>query len=582
MTEPDPVLGPWPGPYGGVPPLDRIGAANIEAAVHAAIAAKRAAVAAIVADPAPPTFANSVEVLEAAGAPLRTARLILGVLMSTASLGDVPETGRRLVQAIAELDDEIAFDDALFARIAAVRADAGALERHQARLTEVVFDDMSRRGAGLPPERRARLTAVNRDIAGGQARFRENELGEAQQLLWVTGAAELDGLPEGAIDAARRLAADNGRAGAFAFANARPGVWLILQHARNRDLRRRARDMWVGRNAGGGAHDNRALVRELVALRAEKAALLGYPSYAHLATAPQMARTPARALDQLRAIWGPARRDALRLLEELQALADADGLGGPVEAHDFLFYAERRRERRFAFDGTRLRDYLTADAVVAAMFEAASRLHGLGFRRVDDVPVIHPDVQAWEVSRAGAPVGVLMLDLLARPGKMPSAWMQEVRQAERWQGPVLPISLLCANVERPTDGTPPRMPWEIANVLFHEFGHALHMQLSRAPYPSLGSIAVAWDAIELPSQLNERWFFDPDLLRRHMRHWRTGEPLPDALIESLIAVRADERVVSVTPAYLAPAIVDLEMFGAPAGTDPFDVEARVLAELDLP
>ncbi|MEG3153636.1 M3 family metallopeptidase [Sphingomonas sp. RB1R13] len=586
-TSPDAIrhlLGPWPGPIGGLPPLDQVTPELIEKAVMTAIEEKRCAISAICSSFDAATFGNTVQALEESGRSLRNAEAIRSLMTNTAALGEMPAVGRRLSSLVAELADEIALNDVLFARIEAVSAGGERLDENQARLVEVTRDRLRRQGAGLAPDRRARLIEINQLIADKQSQFHERELGEGQRMLWVSDAEELNGLPTETVECAAQLAQANDRGGEWAFANRRAVVWTVLQSSRHRGLRERMRDMWAARNAHGDQLDNRVLVAEVVTLRGEKARLLGFQSFAHLVTSARMAQTPERALAQLKAIWGPAHRDALARLTEMQELAKEDGLIEAIGPHDYLYYAERLRERRFHFDSRAVREYLKADNVIAALFDVANRLHGLLFRKLDTVPVLDPEVRVYEVSRSGELVGVLYLDLFARPGKMPSAWQQELRQAEGLEERLPPLSVICANIEQPGDDGPALMGWEIANVLFHEFGHALHMLLSRAPYPSLGSIHVEWDFVELPSQLNERWLYDAELLRRHARHYRTGDPMPVALIDSLIAVRDDERVTSVTLPYLAPAIVDLQVYLAASGepVDALSIEQQVYARLQMP
>jgi peptidyl-dipeptidase Dcp len=406
----------------------------------------------------------------------------------------------------------------------------------------------------------------------------------AEVVVRVEAESELDGLPEAMRVAAAKLAERKGHPGQWAIANARPAVWPVLQFATHRGLRRRVRDMWMNRCAYDGPFDNRPVIAEILKLRGEKARLLGYPSFAHWATAGRMAGTPDAALDQMLRTWRPVREETNRRLAELQVLADADGLDGPIEAWDWLFYMERLRRQRFGLDGNAVKPYLQLDNVLRAVMDAAGRLHGLQSRELDGLPTIHPDVRVFEVSREGDPLGVIWLDLLARDGKMRGSWQYELRAAESFRGRTIGLSNVCSSLERTGDGGPVLMGWEYANVLFHEFGHALHMIMSRARYPSLGSMAVAWDLVEVPSQLNERWLRDRELLRRYAVHVETGEPMPDAMIDAIEAAAQFDRVVSVGLEYLAPAIVDMRIHLAADGSDvdALRIEREVYAELGMP
>jgi peptidyl-dipeptidase Dcp len=580
MTTAAELVAPWEGPFGGVPPVDRATPELIEAAVELGIAARRAEIAAVAANPAPPDFANTIEALEESGRALRRADRLREIFALTSALGPMPAIQQRLTAGLAALEDEIWQNAALFARVKDVHAARERLAPDQARLVELILDRMIRRGAGLSEASRARLQDINARIATSEARFHQALLECATgEPVWVTERAKLDGVPEPVVAAAAQLAAARGRPGAWAIAAVRPTVWAVLQFGRDRDLRCRVRAMWMDR---GGA-TNRALAAEIVSLRGEKARLLGYRSYAHLATSNRIAGTPERALAQLDVAWTAVRAATEARRAELQALADADGLNSPIAAWDWVYYSDRLRRARCGLDAQAERDYLSLENVLAALLDAMGRLHGLACTWRGDVPVVHPDVRVLELRRGGETLGVIWLDLIQREGKVGGSRQIELRTAESFRGRVVPLSMVCANFVRESDGRVP-LGFEEANVLFHEFGHALHMIMSRARYPSLGPLAVEWDFVELPSQLNERWLLDRDLLKCHARHHATGAPIPDALIDGLVAAQRFDRVISVDLAYLAPAIVDMRMYLAANGdpVDPVAIEAQVYDELGMP
>jgi peptidyl-dipeptidase Dcp len=577
------LLAPWPGPYGGLPPFDQATPERIERAMHLAIDRRREDVTAIVDNPNAATFENTVLALEKSGRAFRRVETLRAVFASTRMGEGMVEADKRLAPLITAIEDEIAQNSRLFTRIEAVLAARSALEPDQAQLVERVHRHMLRRGAALTPAKRAELTELNGRIARLQAEFQSNLSKSGDEVVWAVDAGELEGLPASAIASAAKLADDLGKPGIWAIRNTRAAVWSVLQFARSRTLRQRVRDMWVGRCAAEGACDNRALVKAIVTLRGKAARLLGYPTFAHMAVEPRMAKTPEAALDPLMAIWAPVRFESLVRLKDLQVIADADGLGEPIQAWDYLFYREAHRRMRLGFDSERVREYLEVNNVLAALFDAMGRLHQVQFRELNDVARVHPDVRVFEVSRDGSAIGVIYADLLAREGKMPSSWQYELRTPENIDGRVIGLSNVCTNFQRGPDGEV-LLGWEYANVLFHEFGHALHMLFSRARYPSLGSMQVAWDVVELPSQLNERWLFDPPLLKRHMRHHRSGAAMPDDLIQGMIRVREDERVASLNLDFLAPAIVDMRMHLAANGeaVDPIAIEQQIYDELGMP
>jgi peptidyl-dipeptidase Dcp len=583
MTESRNSLTDWTGPYGGLPPFDAATPAAIEDATLAALAEKRAEVAAIVDNPAPATFNNCVAALEDAGRALRRVAALTAALFSTRNLGGMAEVDRRLAPLHEKLEDEIAHHPQLFARIDAVCRDT-TLTAEQARLAEVIRARFVRRGALLSPDTRSAIATLNGRISEIQSQAHAN-LGAdaAARFVLIESEAELVGLPEAALAAARKLAIEKGHPGKFAIANARPAVWAVLQLCHNRDVRRQVRDMWMTRSATDGPNDNRRLLAELVTLRGEKARLLGYESYAHYAIDGKMAGSPDIVRAQLMEVFRPVRRDSVARINMLQALADTDGLDDKVRAWDWLYYLDKHRKAQFGLDSEAMKAYLSIDNVLAMIFSTAQRLHGVTFTALPEAPRVHPDVQVYEVARGDDVIGVLWMDLLTREGKMRGSWQAEIQAAEDFIGRRLCFSNVCSNIDKPADG-PILMGWEYANVLFHEFGHAMHMLMSRARYPSLGSMGVEWDLVELPSQLNERWLYDRDLLRQYARHWQTGEAIPDAMVDAIEAGFRFDGVFSVRLEYLMPTLVDLNMHLAARGdpVDPLAIERQVYEELAAP
>ena len=583
------LLAPWPGPYGGLPPFDRATPASVEAAFRAAIALKRDEVRAIAASAEPPTFLNTVQALEAAGAALKRVMPIFTACSGGMSIGDMPAVAQRLAPLAAQLDDLIAHDDTLFARVDAVLrgADGAALRAEQRRLVEVMHARMRRLGAGLPPAHKARLETIHARLAELSSAFRQNLIAEGDAgVVFVESEEELDGLPEAARQHAASTAAAKGRPGAWAIANERGAVWPVLTHATRRDLRERVWRMWTDRGDHAGPHDNKPLMAEILLLRGEKARLLGYPSYAHYAMADRMVRDPGVVESLLEQTWSSVVGAARAQLDDYQAIADRDDAGIRLAPWDRQFYAEKLRRERFGLDGDAVKAHLGLDAVLAAMFWSAGRVHGLTFSLLPDVPVLHPSCRVYEVSRAGQAVGVLYLDLLHRPGKMHGSYQAEYRVRENFRGRVLPISSVNSNLPPPAAGEPVLLPWENANVLFHELGHALHMLCSEATYASLGSASVAWDFVELPALLNERWLIHGDVLARFARHHETGEPMPAEMIDRIEQGLRYDRIFSLNLDYLLPAIVDLRLHlladGSGTPIDAVQVERETMAELGMP
>ena len=583
------LLAPWPGPFGGLPPFDRVTPAALEAAFRIALETKRREVRAIAASAEPPSFANTVEALEDCGRAFGRVFTLFMVTSSSQATGEMPAVAQRLAPLRPQLDDEIAHDEPLFARVDAVwRArDAAGLTREQRRLVEVVHGRMKRQGAALRGEAKARLEAVNARLAELSAAYKHNLIADGDGgAVFMDDERALDGLPEAQRKAAAATAAARGRPGAWAIGNERGAVWPFLTHATRRDLREQVWRMWTDRGDHAGAHDNKPLMAEMLLLRGEKARLLGYSSYAHYAMADRMVTDPQRALAMLEDTWASVIEAARGQIADYQAIADREGAGITIAPWDRQFYAERLRRERFGLDGDAVKAHLPLDAVLAAMFWSAGRTHGLAFARIADVPVLHPSCRAYEVRRGGEAIGVLYFDLLNRPGKMHGSHQYEYRAHETFRGKVLPIASINSSFPTPAEGEPVLLPWEYANVFFHEFGHALHMLSSRAAYPSLGSVNVAWDFVELPALINERWLIHGDVLSRFALHHRTGEAMPAELVERIEQGLRYDRIFSLNPDYLLPAIVDLRMHlaadGSGAPIDAVRIERETMAELGMP
>jgi peptidyl-dipeptidase Dcp len=575
------LLNPWAGPFGGLPPIDAATPEALEAATGIAVEAKRAEIAAILANPQPPTFENTALALENCGRALERVNAVRAVLASTKALGAMPDVQRRLTQMVVRLEDEIALSGDMLARIESI-TDLEALDAEDRRLVEVIVQRMRRRGAGLTADARAKIGELNAKLSELMVRFAQNIMREEAETFTVfDDAAALEGFSAAEFERAANEASARGLPGKWLVANRRGSVWPVLTKARRRETRRRVRDLWMSR-CGGNKRDNRPVIAEILKLRGEIARLMGHPSFAHLACEPRMAAAPDAALAQLLRTWKATVAKTRDDLAELQALADADGIG-PIEPWDRLYYAEQLRQKRFAFESASSEPYFELGNVMRALFEAAGKLHGLSFRDCESAPRVHPDVRVVEVMRAGETIGLVYFDVLERDGKMPGSWQSELRAHRRSEAGAAVLSVVVSSLRRNADGAV-LLAWEYARVLFHEFGHAMHMLLANTRYRSLGSMAVAWDMIETPAQLNEHWLLDRALLRRHMRHYQSGEPIPEAMLDALQATLKRDRSVTLGLDYLFPAIVDLRVHLAANGdaVDPVAIEEALRAELAMP
>ena len=585
----DPLLAPWTGPHGGHPPFDRIQATEIEPALKRAMDAFRAEIAAIAGRKDAPTFDSVIGAMEDAGRGFARANIVFGIFASTMSDAKMQAVEQRLAPVLAAFDDEITQNAALFARIKAVHDAPGKLEPDQKRLLDVYYRNFSRRGAALGKPQKARLGEINQRLASLFTKFSQNELhDEEHRMLPLSSEADLAGLPE-SLRAAMHSAAEahekgkkGGKAG-WLVTNTRSSVEPFLTYATRRDLREKAWRMWASRGDQAGAHDNKPVITEILSLRAERAKLLGHANHAAWIIDDNMARTPEAARSLMMKVWKAAAARAREEVADMQRLADAEQAGHKIEPWDYRFYAEKVRKARYDLDEDEVKAYLQLDRLREAMFWAAGQLYGLAFTQVKDVPVYHPDVTVYEVTRGGQHVGLWFFDPYARPGKRSGAWMNEYRTQERFKGVIAPIVSNNSNFVKGKAGEPVLISWTDAQTMFHEFGHALHGLLSNVRYPSLAGTNVKRDFVEFPSQLNEHWLRTPEVLGRFALHYKTGKPIPAALLAKIEKAKHFNEGFR-TVEYLASAIYDLEIHTAPADKpiDPAAFEARVMKQIDCP
>ncbi len=580
-----PLLAPWPGPYGGLPPFDRLQAADFAPALRAAMAAKRAEIAAITADPAPATFANTVLPLERSGEALNRVRALFNVYGSSMNSGPMRALQSELSPELAAFGDEIVQNEGLFRRVEAVyeARETSGLTPEQQRLTKVIYDRFVRQGAALDGARKARLGEINQELARLYTAFSQNVLAdEEEQVLLLERPEDLAGLPDSLRESAARAAADRGRPGAWAIANTRSAMEPFLVNSTRRDLRERGWRLWTQRGDNPGPHDNKPLIARIMQLRAEKAALLGYETYAHWITADNMAKTPDAAMALLMKVWPAAVARAREEIAEMQAAADAEGGGFALAPWDYRHYAEKVRQAKYDLDQDEVKQYLQLERMREGMFWAAGKLYGLEFAPLEGVPVYHPDVRAYEVRREGAHVGLLYVDPYAREGKSSGAWMNHYRTQEGLSGST-PIVSNNLNYIPGEPGAPVLISWDDATTLFHEFGHGLHGLLSSVTYRTLAGTSVARDFVEFPSQINERWLPTGEVLERFARHHASGAPIPPELVAKLERARTFGQGFK-TAEYLGSALYDLRLHLAARGQeiDPAAFERELLAEIGMP
>jgi peptidyl-dipeptidase Dcp len=585
-NETNPLLAEWHTPF-EAPPFAEIAPAHFRPAFEAALAEHRAEIERITGDPAEPTFANTIAALELSGRVLRRVGAVFFNLASADTNDELQEIEREIAPVLARHRNAIYQDEALFRRIDALhdRMDGLGLDAEQRQVLERYHTAFVRSGAALEPAVKARLAEITERLAVLGTKFSQNVLAdERAYALVLEGEDDLAGLPDFVRAAAAGAAAARGMPGKHVITLSRSLIEPFLQFSHRRDLREEAFRAWAVRGENGGETDNRAIIGEVVALRAERAKLLGYDTFAHFRLADTMAKTPEAALELLRSVWEPARRRVEKEAEALQALIRAEGGNYELAPWDWRYYAERRRQAELDIDEGAVKPYLKLDNVIEASFYTASRLFGLSFTPRPDVPVYHPDVRAWEVTGAdGRHVGLFLGDYFARSSKRSGAWASGFRGQEKLAADIRPIIVNVANFAKPADGEPSLLSMEDARTLFHEFGHALHGLLSDVTYPMLAGTSVPRDFVEFPSQLYEHWFEQPEVLKQFAVHWRTGEAMPDELIERVLAARRFNQGFA-TVEYTASALVDLDLhlLEDTGGLDVSAFEHEALGRIGMP
>jgi peptidyl-dipeptidase Dcp len=583
-AEQNPLLAPWTGDF-GLPPFASLTPDHFRPAFDRALAAHRGEIAAIAACPEPPSFDNTIAALERSGRDLdRVANVFF--LKAGADTDDaIEEVERAVSPLLARHSNALYLNGKLYARIADLyrQRDSLGLSPEQARVLARYRTRFVRAGGALEQGAQDRLAAINERLASLGTQFGQNVLADEKAYALLLEESDLDGLPDFVRAAAHAEAEARGTPGRYAVTLARSSCETFLQFSARRDLREKVFRAWIGRGENGGATDNRALIAEMVALRAERARLLGFDSFAAYRLDDQMAKTPAAARKLLDDVWARALRKANAERAALQAIIAAEGGNFALAPWDWRYYAEKRRQAEFDLDEAEIKPYFQLDRMIEAAFATARRLFGLTFTAVD-VPLHHADARAFDVKDAGGRhIGLFIGDYFARASKHSGAWMTSLRDQEKLLGEVTPVILNVCNFSKPAAGEPALLSFDDARTLFHEFGHALHGLLSNVTYPLLAGTAVPSDFVELPSQLFEHWLEVPEILQAYARHAETGAPMPQALMERLLATRTFNQGFA-TVEYTACALVDLDLhgLGQPGALDVSGFERDDLERIAMP
>jgi peptidyl-dipeptidase Dcp len=582
----NPLLQKWEGPYGGVPPFDKIKVAHFKPALEAAMEENLLEIDKIISNSASPDFENTIAAMERSGQALLRVQSAYGIWGSNMSDSSFQIVEQEMEPKLAEFSDKIMQNEKLFKRIEAVynSPEKSKLTQEQQRLTWLYYTNFVRAGAKLDSTAKAEVSAINQKLAGLFTQFSQNLLAdESEQTLVLENEKDLAGLPASLVDGAAAAAAKK-KKGKWIISNTRSSIDPFLTYSDNRALREKAWRMFVNRGDNGDVHDNNKIITEILSLRARRAELLGYKTHAHWRLENSMAKTPERTLELMEKVWAPAGARVKEEVADMQVIADKEGKNIKIEPWDYRYYAEKVRKARYDLDQNEVKEYLQLEKLREGMFWMAGELFNFNFIPVSNVPVYHPDVRVWEVKnkKTGAHVGLWYFDPYAREGKRSGAWMNAYRDQQKLIGNVTTIVSNNANFIKGKEGEPVLISWDDGITLFHEFGHALHGLSSNVTYPSLSGTNVVRDYVEFPSQLLEHWLSTPEVLQRFALHYKTGEPIPAELVKKIEKASAFNQGFRTTE-YLSSAFIDMKLhLAGNKKIDPDAFERETLSSLGMP
>lgn len=582
-----PLLDPWTGDHGGIPRFDLIKTAMFKESLMTGMDLKREQINSISNQQANPTFENTIVALEDCGRPLNNAMRLFDIYTSTMNDKTMQSIETEMKPMLTKFEDEVIQNEPLFQRLKAVYEGrtTAKLTPEQQRLTEYYYRLFTRQGAGLDEHKKTRLREINEKLATLYTTFRHNQLAdEENHVLVLEHEADLAGLSDSMRANAAAQAESRGMKGKWVITNTRSSMEPFLTFSFNRDLRKKGWLMWTRRGDNNDAHDNKAVISEILKLRSERARILGFPTHAHWSVDDGMAKTPDAAMHLMLGVWKAAVGRARQETADMQAIADAEQAKITIEPWDYRYYAEKVRKAKYDIDQNEVKQYLQLDKIRDAMFWAANQVHGLEMVRLENIPTVHPDVTVYEVRRHDKQIGLWYFDPYAREGKSSGAWMNEYRSQEKFRSAITPVVSNNSNFIKGKPGEPTLISWEDATTLFHEFGHALHGLLSNVTYPALAGTNVKRDFVEFPSQVNERWLWTREVLQKFALHYETGKPMPDALLAKIEKCKTFNQGFSTTE-YLASALYDMKIHLAatPDKTiDPDAFEREMMAEIGCP
>lgn len=576
-----PILDPWKGPYDGVPPWDKVKPADFPAAFEAAMKQTKAEFEAILTNPAPVTFDNTIKANELSGEAIGQLFSIWGVHSSNLSNADIRKTQAEWEPKTSAFFNELTLDSRWFQRVQYLygQRDSLGLDKSQLRLLERTYDGLVRGGAMLNAKQKAEVIGIETSLATKFSEFQNKVLADEETFILLTDAADVAGLPDSFVASLKAAADEKGKTG-WAVVNTRSAVQPFLENSPRRDLREKIWRAFVSRGDNNDANDTNATIAEILKLRQQRADVLGFKTHADFRMADTMAKDPAKAMELMMKVWPAAVARVGEEVADMQAIANADEV--TIEAWDYRFYAEKVRKAKYDLDQNEIKPYFQLDNMVAAMFDAAGKLYGMSFtENTGTVPVFEPKVRTFEVKRDGKVIGLFYLDNFARAGKRSGAWMTTYRSQNRLTGKNdIVLASNNNNFVPGANGKPTLISIDDASTLFHEFGHAIHYLNSDIYWPGLGN--VPRDFVEYPSQVNENWLLTPYIINKYAKHAETGEPMPQALVDKLAASEKFNQGFA-TVEYLSSAILDMKLHNrSEPVTDPRAFEKATLAEIGMP
>ncbi len=558
-VETNPFLSEYDTPF-GVPPFEQIKPEHYKPAFEQGMKEQIAEIEAIVNNPEAPTFENTIVALDQSGQLLNKVSYVFFGQTNANTNDSLQALSREMSPLLSKHGDDITMNAGLFARVKAVResADTANLDKEQMKLLDETYKDFVRNGANLDAEKQEQLRKLNTEISSLQVQFGQNMLAETNAFRLVVDKKEdLAGLPANLISSAAETAKADCMEGKWVFTLHNPSIMPFLQYAENRELREKILMGYLNRGNNGNVNDNKEVIRKLLKARVEKAKLMGFNNYAELALETRMAKTPAAVYNLLDQVWQPALKKAKEELADIQAEIRKEGKNFTAEAWDWRFYADRAKQAKYAFDENEIRPYLKLENVRDGMFLLANKLYGISFTPIENIPLPHPDAEAFECKdTSGVHLGVLYLDYFPRASKRGGAWCGRYRSQTYENGErKAPVVTIVCNFTKPTEGQPALLTADEASTMFHEFGHAVHSLFGDVHY--YGIAGVPRDFVELPSQLNEHWVFEPEMLKLYAKHYETGEVMPEELVKKLEASGKYGQGFATTE-YLAASYLDMD------------------------